>query len=157
MCGLFALGNLHKDGGVRVERNRRILMRLLPRKNALINIRFEEERVTEYLHSLISADNAVLYAIFSWFWFLLRTLTAVMVIRVTRCARHLTSAFMVRMCGFTLTDSASGAWSCTSVVKVSDKVLEIEFLNFQQRGWRMYFDIHARAPLRAMSCRGMLG
>ena len=34
------------------------------------------------------------------------------------------------MCGFTLTDSASGAWSCVSVVKVSEKVLEIEFLNF---------------------------
>lgn len=34
------------------------------------------------------------------------------------------------MCGFALTDSASGAWACISVVKVSDKVLEIEFLNF---------------------------
>lgn len=98
-------------------------------KNALMRIDFDEERVTEYLHSSISADNAILYAF-----------SPVLVFAENIDRGDGDKGYKVRatfdervynpMCGFTLTDSASGAWSCTSVVKVSDKVLEIEFLNF---------------------------
>ena len=98
-------------------------------RNTLINIRFDEECVTEYLHSSISSDNAVLYAF-----------SPVLIFAENIDRGDGDKGYKVRatfderihnpMCGFTLTDSASGAWSCISVVKVSDKVLEIEFLNF---------------------------
>jgi hypothetical protein len=32
--------------------------------------------------------------------------------------------------GFSLSDSSSGAWSSSSVIKVSDKIVEISFSNF---------------------------
>jgi hypothetical protein len=98
-------------------------------KNVLMRIHFDEERVTEYLHSSISADNAILYAF-----------SPILVFAENIDRGDGDKGYKVRatfdervydpMCGFTLTDSASGAWSCTSVVKVSDKVLEIDFLNF---------------------------
>jgi hypothetical protein len=98
-------------------------------KNVLMRIHFDEERVTEYLHSSISADNVILYAF-----------SPVLVFAENIDRGDGDKGYKVRatfdervyapMCGFTLTDSASGAWSCTSVVKVSDKALEIEFLNF---------------------------
>jgi len=31
---------------------------------------------------------------------------------------------------FILTDSATGSWGCTSAIKISDWIMELEFLNF---------------------------
>lgn len=98
-------------------------------KNVLMRIHFDEERVTEYLHSSISADNVILYA-FSPVLILAENIDRGDGDKGYKVRATFDERVYDPMCGFTLTDSASGAWSCTSVVKVSDKALEIEFLNF---------------------------
>lgn len=102
---------------------------MLTAKNELKKIRYIEDRDNEYLHASIVAANAILYAF-----------SPVLIFAENIDRGDGDKGYKVRatfdervynpMCGFTLTDSASGAWSCTSAVKVSDKVLEIEFLNF---------------------------
>lgn len=102
---------------------------MLTAKNELKKIRYIEDRDNEYLHASIVAANAILYA-FSPVLILAENIDRGDGDKGYKVRATFDERVYNPMCGFTLTDSASGAWSCVSVVKVSDKVLEIEFLNF---------------------------
>ena len=101
----------------------------LSQKNSVTAIVYPIGCGYEFLPAAISQDNKILYA------FSPVMITAENInngegnygykVRVTFDER-----IFDPMCGFILTDEASGAWSCSSAIKISDKVLELTFGNF---------------------------
>lgn len=101
----------------------------LTQSNELIALVYFYEQEVEYITAQLTQENEVLYV-----------LSPVMVSAVNIDNGSGDYGYKVRVTfderifdvdtGFVLTDAGSGAWPCVSATKVGDKVVEIEFGNF---------------------------
>lgn len=101
----------------------------LSQSNAVLNIQSLYEQESEYVSVLLAQENQILYA-----------LSPVMVSAVNIDRGDGDYGYIIRitfdekvfnpMPGFSLTDTGSGSFASTEATKISDKVIEVTFVNF---------------------------